>query len=65
MVTSVSVSVSLSAHLKMLNGLPYAGFLKLHLYDLHKIIKNKAKAISAELLEFIFKNKLEEMGKTR
>ena len=27
--------------------------------------KNKAKAISAELLELIFKNKLEETGKTR
>ena len=27
--------------------------------------KNKAKAISAKLLELIFKNKLEETGKTR
>ena len=30
-----------------------------------KIAKNKAKAISAELLELSLKNKLEETGKTR
>ena len=29
------------------------------------VILNKAKAISAKLLELNFKNKLEEMGKTR
>ena len=31
----------------------------------HTFIKNKAKAISHELLELNFKNKLEETGKTR
>ena len=30
-----------------------------------RTISNKAKTISAELLELIFKNKLEEKGKTR
>ena len=33
--------------------------------SMEKIKKNKAKAISAELLELNLKNKLEETGKTR